>query len=263
MASLTKRIQGPYCVYFARDEADTSLLIDRLGSARTVEGKGRGGIALLRMGPVTLAVRKYVHGGLFRAITRDTFFSPRRALDELEITGYLRDRGFPVVEPFAAIVLNRLFTKRLYFLTLYREGAVDLLEFLALSGRMKRMRAIKRLAELFHGLASNGVRHPDLHLNNVLVTEGEELVFLDFDKSRRGKLEKKDVVRMFWRLNRYAEKMEKAGRVSFSMKEKVLFLRTYRKLSGYDVSEDMERKAGSKRFRSALGWFVERALYGK
>ncbi len=262
MTPLTEITHGRYSVYFAEETVEPSLLIDALAKAPTIHGKGRGGISLVRVGPTTLACREYVHGGLFRAFTRDIFLSSRRAIREMEVTRYLRDNGFPVVEPFAVIVEKRFLLRRLYFLTRFVEKAVDLLEYLSLSGRMARMRAIRRLATHLYRLEGLGVYHPDLHLNNVLVTAKQGMIFLDFDKSVRDGSTKDLMIRMFWRLNRFAEKMERKGVAAFSLRERVLFLRTYRRLSGYNIVSVMEQKAGRKRLLNKAGWFVERLFYG-
>lgn len=261
MEKPTKTVHGRFSVYFAGQTVDPALLSGQLGSAPTIKGKGRGGIKILKAGPLTLACRKYTHGGLFRALTGDTFFSGRRALKESEITSYLREKGFPVIEPFAVIVEDRFFRKSLYFISRFEEEANDLLQFLAHSGQMTRYRMIRHLARYIYLLETLGIYHPDLHLNNVLITKTKEMKFLDFDKSRKGVVSKKEVIDMVFRLNRYAEKMERAGVITFTMKERVLFLRTYRRLSGHDIISEVAKRARAKKFTSRLGWFVERLLY--
>jgi hypothetical protein len=261
MEKPAKTVHGPFSVYFAKEVIYPAVLTRQLASARTVKGKGRGGIKILDAGPLKLACRQYMHGGLFRAVTGDTFFSDRRALSEMETTLYLGDKGFPVIKPVAVIVENRVLRKRLYFVTAFEEGAVDLLQFLSDSGRMARYRLVRRLAQYIYLLETLGIYHPDLHLNNVLITKNKEMKFLDFDKSRRGSVTKEEIVRMTFRLNRYAEKMEKAGVITFTMKERMLFLRTYRKLSGYDIISAVMKRAKRKKFTSRAGWLVERLLY--
>ena len=263
MSKLTLLNHGPYSIYYSGQTVAPSLLIERLRDARTIEEKGRGGIGLLRVDDMTLACRKYVHGGLLRAVTGGCFLSSKRARSEIDITRYLFEAGFPVVEPFCVIVERRLFAKRLYFLSLFEEGAQDLLDYLAKAGQMARFRAIRRLGQLFFRLECLGVYHPDLHLNNVLITRDGKMIFLDFDKSRSGGVSKAEVERMAWRLMRFAEKMERQGVITFSLKEKILFLRTYQRLSGYDILSSMEARAKTKRFTSRVGWYIEKLLYGK
>jgi hypothetical protein len=262
MAELTKADYGPFTIYFAGTPVEPALLIDQLDSGALIENKGRGGIRIIRAAGFTLACRKYLHGGLLRAFTGDTFFSNRRALQEITLIMHLRDAGFPVIEPFAAIVRNNAFTKDLCLLTVFREGAFDLLDYLRDASKTARLRAIRYLAFLYRRLEELGVYHPDLHLNNVLVAPDGGMVFLDFDKSSIKALTKEDMARMFWRLNRFADKMEKNGRLTATLGEKAFFLRVYSRLSGYDMAAYMEKKAGTKSLSGRIGWFIENALYG-
>jgi hypothetical protein len=262
MEKPVKTVHGPFSVYFVKEVIDAPLLIRQLTSARTIEGKGRGGIKILEVGGRKLACRQYMHGGLFRAATGDRFLSGSRALRELETTSYLREKDFPVIEPFAVIVEDRFLRKRLYFITVLEKEATDLLQFLQTSGQWTRYRLVRRLAKYIYILEALGIYHPDLHLNNVLITKKKEMKFLDFDKSRRGSVTKQEVVRMIFRLNRYAEKMEKAGIITFTMKERMLFLRTYQKLSCFDIVSAVTKKAKTKKATSRMGWFLERLLYG-
>jgi hypothetical protein len=261
MENPTKTVHGPFSVYFVKEVFDPAQLTRQLTSARTIEGKGRGGIKILAAGAQNLACRQYMHGGLLRAATGDRFFSGSRALRELETTVYLQEKGFPVIEPFAVIVEDRFLRKRLYFITVLEKEATDLLQFLQTSGQWARYRLVRRLAKYIYLLETLGIYHPDLHLNNVLITKKKVMKFLDFDKSRRGSVTKEEVVRMVFRLNRYAEKMEKKGIITFTMKERMLFLRTYQRLSGYDIISAVAKQAKTKKATSRIGWFVERLLY--
>lgn len=263
MTEFTKIVYGQFSIYFAGKSVDPDSLIGRLNEASTIDGKGREGIKLIHMGDMNLACRKYVHGGLLRAITSDIFLTGRRALSEMTITRYIEDQSFPVVSPFCIMIENRFLTKRLHFLTIFEENSIDFLEYLQRSGKMTRLRAVRRLAELLYRLEILGIYHPDLHLNNVLITAERRMVLLDFDRSRMGKITKKDILRMFWRLNRFAEKMEKKGLITFSLMEKTLFLRTYRKLSGSDLETEMNKKARTKGWVNRFGWLVEQLLYGR
>ncbi|MBA4417880.1 MAG: hypothetical protein C0392_08220 [Syntrophus sp. (in: bacteria)] len=242
---------------------EPALLINQLNGATILKGKGRGDIKILHAGDLTLACRKYVHGGLLRAFTGDIFFSEKRALQEMEAIRSLRENGFPAIEPFCVIVEKRFFAKTLYLVTVFKKDASDLLEFLKISGQMTRFRALRKVAQLFFSLELLGVYHPDLHLNNVLVTPEKALIFLDFDKSRTGPLAKNDMARMFWRLNRFAEKMERMNYITITLKEKAYFLRVYRRLSGYDMVPNMEKGHETKKVVSRIGWFIERIFYGK
>ena len=108
-----------------------------------------------------------------------------------------------------------------------------------------------------------GVYHPDLHLQNVLVTKAGNLVFLDFDRAYRKTVTKKDMESMFWRLNRFAEKKENTGELVITIEEKTLFLRTFEGLAGLHIMKDMAKQLESKRLSYKLGWFLESFLYKK
>ena len=263
MAAPAKETYGRLSVYFPGKPTDASRIVSRLHDAPVVGGKGRGGIRVIRDGDKVIASRKYLHGGLLRAITGDIFFSEGRALKELAVTRFLVEKGFPVVEPFAVAVEQGTIKKHLYFLTRFEEGAMDLLDFLNQAGPRARLKMIGRLARCLFSLGKLGVFHPDLHLNNILITREGEMRFLDFDKARLGRLDRDDMTRMFWRLDRFAEKMARKGHVTVSPKEKIFFLRVYGRLSGYDMVAEMKKEEKQKRASYRIGWFLDKLLYGR
>ena len=141
---------------------------------------------------------------------------------------YLRERGFPAAAPFAAVIEKLFILRRLYLITFFEEGAAVLLDYLQTCEKRERMRVAVRLAELLWGLHEAGVHHRDLHLRNVLVTRENRLILLDFDRAVKKPLSPGDVESMVRRLGRFTEKMEKQGRLSLSVMEKSLFLRSVR-----------------------------------
>jgi 3-deoxy-D-manno-octulosonic acid kinase len=265
--NLKKTTYKHYKIFTLEDTAilitDPSILIDRCLGASALENKGRGGIKLLDIDSTHIACRKYIHGGLFRFITRDIFFSSKRAVEELETLLYLKEKGFPVVEPYGLIVKDGFVLKSLYILTVFEENAADLSETLKISTRKQRFRIIKILAKLMWNMETFGIYHSDLHLNNVLVTAEGTIKFLDFDRAYKKTITKKDMERMFWRLNRYVEKIKGKGKLKVDIKEKMLFLRIYRKFSGFDMAEVMKKKVNQKGLLSKAGWFFESLIYGK
>jgi tRNA A-37 threonylcarbamoyl transferase component Bud32 len=249
-------------IYCQSPEIKPASLVDAFSKARTLEQKGRGGIRILDLEGKKFACRKYIHGGLFRAITKDLFFGPERALKEMEILSYLESSGFPVVHPVAVFVEKRGIGTHPYLLTALEEDALDLPEFLKRSPRKTRYRTARELARLFLSLESLGVYHRDLHLNNVLVSTEKGLIFLDFDRAYRKSITGKDMEQMFWRLNRYVEKMAKNGCINLDPRERALFLRTYEKLSGRQVMRAMEKGLNTKTLTAKIGWRIESFLYG-
>jgi len=263
MMKLRKVKIGNFLMYFASDSVDPSLFLDKSLPTETQTDKGRGGLKLLSSDGKLFACRKYMHGGLARALTKDLFFTEKRALNELEIMLYLKENNFPVVEPAGILVGEDFPFKKPHIITLFEENVGDLLEFIKVSSRKQRLRAIRDLARFLWRLENLGIYHPDLHLRNVLVKNDGRLIFLDFDKAHRKDISRKDMESMVWRLNRFAEKWEQKGYLRISMLERLLFLRTYSRLSGYDLEGEMARKAKGKSLFSRAGWFVESILYGK
>jgi len=243
---------------------EPASFLKALSSGELVEGKGRGGVRIVEACGSKLVVRKYFHGGLFRALTRDLFVSRGRVVSEGEIMAYLRERGFPVAKPFCAVVEVRIGAKRLYLATVLEENAVNLLEYLeGCSGERQRMRLAWKLARLMWLLQQSGVYHPDFHLRNVLVTKDKELVLLDFDRARRQTVGTRDMKSMFARLGRFVAKMERQGRLKVGGREKAMFLRAYARLSGCDLTAEMARSARRSAVFHRIGWLAESLLYGR
>jgi tRNA A-37 threonylcarbamoyl transferase component Bud32 len=263
MTKLRKVKLGGYVLYFISDAINPSMFLDRFLRTETQTDKGRGGLKLLSIDGKLFACRKYMHGGLGRALTKDLFFTEKRALNEIEIMLYLKENNFPVVEPAGILVGEDFPFKKPHLITMFEENVGDLLEFIKVSARKQRLRAIRNLARFLWSLENLGIYHPDLHLRNVLVKDDGRLIFLDFDKARRKDISRKDLESMVWRLNRFAEKWEQKGYLRISILERLLFLRTYSRLSGYNLEGEMVNKIQGKRLLSRIGWFVESILYGK
>jgi tRNA A-37 threonylcarbamoyl transferase component Bud32 len=260
MAPLEKRT-GRFTIFYYSSLLEPEALLRALSRGRMVEGRGRGGIKIIEAGGLKLVSRKYVHGGLFRAFTRDLFLWQNRATSEAEIMAHLGEKGFPVVVPFCAIVERLFLVKRLYLVTYLQEGAVELLEYFQRSTRKERLRCVRRLAELLWLLKQADVYHPDFHLRNVLVVPGNRLAFLDFDRARKRPVNDRDMNAMFRRMGRFADKMVRQGLLDTNDEEKTLFLRTYARLSGRDFTEEMRAAARRTSYLNRLGWFIEWLLF--
>jgi tRNA A-37 threonylcarbamoyl transferase component Bud32 len=259
-----KRIKyKDYLIYYARDaDHKAQVLIEGLLNTPIIEKKGRGGIRIIDLGDKQVVCRRYIHGGLFRAITGDCFFSEGRVMDELKTLIHLKEAGFPVVEPYGAIIKREGLIKRLYILTCYVKDGVDLLDYLKTVRRRDRLRLIKRLAYYMFELERLGIYHPDIHLKNIMVTPSNEMIFLDFDRaSLKRMIRAKDRERMLWRMNRFVEKMEKREGLKIYPMEKALFLREYERLSGEEITNRMKRTIRYRRLISEVGWSIEKTLY--
>lgn len=253
---------GPYTVYSPHGSVDVPALLRAVDEGEATPGKGRRGIILFHFQGRKLALRWYSHGGLFRAVTGELFWGAGRMIEEMETTLYLREQGFRVVEPFCALSLGKGPFKKLAFVTVLEEGAIEFLDALEDARGKERARLSRDLAAAMAQLARLGVYHPDLHLRNVLVRPDGTLAFLDFDRAKRKNITRRDVEAMFWRLYRYVDKMARNGQNVVSMRDMLVFVTVYRKLSGLDLLTAMRRKARLKKGLHRLGWLVESFLYG-
>ncbi len=254
---------GSYTVTYLSNGVDPTVSVQQLDNPAETIRKGRGGIKLLRIGEDLLACRRYMHGGMLRAITGNVFFSDKRVVAEFRMLVFLQEHGFPAVHANGFIVRNGFFTKDLYLLTLFEENTFDLLELLKTAPKKKRLRVIRNFAKLLFKMWELGVYHPDLHLQNVLVRKTGELVFLDFDRALLKQVTRKDMEKMLWRLNRFVEKKERAGELTITAGEKLLFLKTIERLSGIPFIEDMTKGLDKKRLFYKLGWLMESTFYSK
>jgi hypothetical protein len=148
--------------------------------------KGRGGVGLLRIGDRMLVVRPFRRGGAFAKVFGDRYLRPSRVHDELLLLAELRRIGVPAVEPIAAVARRRGVAWRLRLCTTWLPAALPLPAFLA-SFPGERRAAATAVGQLLHGAFAAGLRHPDLHLDNVLCEVrggGVGAVLVDLDRAR-------------------------------------------------------------------------------
>jgi tRNA A-37 threonylcarbamoyl transferase component Bud32 len=179
---------------------------------------GRGAVRVQDLANGHMAViRPYFHGGAFRRVTRDWFFTwPPRPFRELAITEELRRRGLRTLEVYAACV-RRPFGPfyRGWLITRQLPDAEDLWSALK-TGFAERLgfdRALRVVAESIAALHREGVYHADLNLKNILVcAEGADAAayVIDLDKAKvfLGKLPKPLASKNLTRLERSVRKLD-------------------------------------------------------
>jgi 3-deoxy-D-manno-octulosonic acid kinase len=163
-------------------------------------------------------IRQYLHGGLFRSVTRDLYFFGSRSFQELTLTEEIVASGISTIEPIGAIHrLSPPFYKA-YLLSLEIPHAIDLIQYFKeigpqpspekLLAKRKTIRSAGLLLRRFH---QAGFFHGDLQLKNILVS-GERLILIDFDRSyRKPTLTYQERMKNLLRLNRSAEKWKRVG----------------------------------------------------
>ncbi len=200
----------PRGIAWVRAELAATPLDDFWAEPAPLAGaKGRGGVGRLVVGGVDCVVRPYRRGGALAALLRDRYPSPRRALAELQALVALRQEGVPVVAPVAAVARRR---GAFWRLRLFTERVVDaqpLPAFLAAHPQHRRAVAAGVGTVLRLAFAA-GLRHPDLHADNVLCAlRGDRLRIALLDLDRATVLRPVDARRrdaMLARLQRYWRK---------------------------------------------------------
>jgi hypothetical protein len=259
---IIQRRTGKFIFHCYSDIDNPDAFLKAMRKASVIPGAGRGGTGIFEWCGLTLVTRQYRHGGLFRAMTGNCFFSATRALVEAQITKYLHDENFPTVEPFCVIEEHRFLCTHLYFVTLFQENKGDLLNCLRSGSTWQRRHMVKRFAQTVRLMEQLGVYHPDLHLKNVLVAADGGLVFLDFDRAERGHIGQHDVIAMMRRLGRFVDKIEKEGRFSVTSLEKALFVRIYERMSGYKLVSAVA-PSKTRMILRRWGWLMESFFYRK
>jgi len=181
---------------------------------------GRGGTLLVGEGACSAVVRAYRRGGFPARLCHDTYFGwDPRPFRELCVTEALRQRGAPVVEVYGAAVrwlgLGRY---KGWLATRYLAGACTAWECLRSAATAdERALLLQRIGYATRRLHDSGGRHPDLNLNNILISatgatsSPPDVVFIDFDRARRSASYRAPVADLA-RLRRSARKLDPDGR---------------------------------------------------
>lgn len=222
--------------------------------------KGRGGVGRLELGPLQLVVRPYRRGGALGSLLRDRYPSSRRAHDELAVLAALRDEGVPVVAPVAAVAQRRGAFWRLRLCTELLADALPAPAFLAAMPRLRRA-AAEAIGTVVHLAFAAGLRHPDLHPDNVLCSaRGDKVraVLVDLDRAQlKRPLAASDRDAMLARMQRYLHRH--AGRLPTapSRGETMRFLRAL-------VPDRAERHAAWRRLAELVRVSLRRRrLFGR
>jgi 3-deoxy-D-manno-octulosonic acid kinase len=227
---------------------DTGTFVARHAGAK----QHSGGRSLHPSIPLTegqrMVLRRYLHGGLLRAVTRDLYALGSRSFRELALTEEIRSFRIPTIEPIGAVHQSVIFPfYRAYLFTLEVPGARDSIQFFqdigsrpvgeVLALKRKIIRAAGRLVRHFH---DSGFFHADLQLRNLLIADPQVLL-IDFDRScRMQNLSDRRRMKNLLRLNRSVDKWKRRGLpVTFS--DRLRFFLAY---TGEDLrARDVLRKA--------------------
>jgi len=190
--------------------------------------KGRGGVGRLTIAGRELVVRPYRRGGALGSLLSDRYSQPHRARQELEVLHRLQQEGVPVVVPVAALAKKGRAFWRLRLCTEWLADALPVPAFLA--RYPDRRRQTSESVGLVIRLAfAAGLRHPDLHLDNVLVSlRGDKVraVLVDLDRARiKGPLSDQSRDGMLVRMQRHVVRHRRSLLAVPSRSETMRFLR--------------------------------------
>lgn len=201
--------------------------------------RGRGGAGLVTFGDLQAVVRPYRRGGALAPLLGDRYAGPDRVQRELELHCALRAEGVPVVTPLAAVARKRHFW-RLRLFTELEPAAVPLPAFCAAHPELRR-HAVAAAAVTVRLAFQAGLRHPDLHAENVLLAQrGDNVraVLIDLDRAvLKAPVPAREVDAMLVRMARHLHRH--AGRlpVQASRADWLRFLR------GLGMDDDTRRDA--------------------
>jgi hypothetical protein len=156
------------------------------------QARGRGdGVRVLQLatgahGLVRGVARTYRRGGVLRALAAEQFFTAERPTRELAALVALRRAGVAAVEPLAAVAQRSGLGYRLRLVTALVDGAVPLAALAAAHPELRR-RAVRRAGEVVAAALACGLRHRDLHVDNLVAVArdgGIEVFLLDLDRAR-------------------------------------------------------------------------------
>jgi tRNA A-37 threonylcarbamoyl transferase component Bud32 len=173
-------------------EIDISICVAKSDPTEQPVYRGRSALRNIKLANgETALIRSYRHGGAFRAITGEHFFTwPPRPFRELSVTEELRRRGFRTVEVYAACVAQVYgpFYKG-WLVTKELGGGQDLWAALQ-TGYVERVgisTVLRAVADTVRSMHREGVYHRDLNVKNILlhtVPEGMHSYIIDFDGAR-------------------------------------------------------------------------------
>lgn len=164
----------------------------RVPSARPLQGRGAVYAIALPVSGVRVVVRRNRHGGLFAALTRDLFLPPTRAPHELQVSDRLRALDVPTPEVVMYGLTPAVFPmQRADVVTRDLGDGCDLGALMMPDVPAGRRRAAWRATrDLVSRMHRAGVRHHDLNVKNIYITEAGGSVtahLLDVDRVTFGR----------------------------------------------------------------------------
>lgn len=180
-----------------------------------VAGRAPLGRLAPEQGPPIL-VRPYRKGGVWRWLRGRRFRGGFRPLTELALTAALEQQGVPVAHLVGAVVRGDTSGWDGWLLLREETGAQDLLAWSRGTGgpaHADPAATLTRAGAAVRALHDAGVRHPDLHAKNLLVTVEGAVLVLDLDRATRASTPLPDAARVenLARFERFLAKQRLVG----------------------------------------------------
>ena len=167
---------------------------------RTFTARGRAGIVSFPLGDTgaTMMVRRYMHGGLLAAVTRDLYFGPERALEELDVAEVAHKGGVRTTEPLGVLLQEESGPFwRLAYLSMEVGNSEDLIHYCCRltdyppeTAALEKRGVIREAARQIRKMHDIGIFHGDLHLKNLLLqrqaSDTPKVYIIDFDRAKAG-----------------------------------------------------------------------------
>jgi 3-deoxy-D-manno-octulosonic acid kinase len=155
---------------------------------------GRGGVAIRAVdGLGSVAVKRYVRGGILRAINAQYYlaFGPSRPQVEFELLERVRGLGVNAPEPIACVTRGRLWYEG--WLVMREIPSHRRLSDPGVVEEHGSERLFKEISRQVKILISHRILHIDLHPGNVLIDNHEVVHLIDFDNACAWKGRERDL----------------------------------------------------------------------
>ena len=145
-------------------------------------------------------LRQYKHGGLFRKILNNKFFSKKRFISEFLIHNKIFNFGISTSRPIG-IIYNKKILYEGWYISELLQDTIDFVRLMLTENSLEVEENFRKAGELIKVLHENNFIHGDLHVKNFLINLKKEKIFLiDFDKSiesQSNQKKEKDIKRFF------------------------------------------------------------------
>jgi len=157
-------------------------------TATRQQSNGRAKVWIFNITEKDQAVLRHYHrGGMIAKITSDQFLwtgiDRTRAVAEYRLTEWMHSQGLPVPEPLCARVQRHGFYYTCDLITRLHPNSRTLAQ--ALSGSPLDENVWYEAGNIIRKIHQVSIYHGDLNAHNILIDDQDQIILIDFDRSRR------------------------------------------------------------------------------